>query len=1581
MSTDNRTEFNKLLEQISSTTPILFFPLRIETHFRKGQTDDTDELCVRIFPDEIFLDYLTEKLTGEEFNDAKSFWVQWYIAGGSEKREYEAWRALCNKYPVYRAAWLVRRLKPINFANFTKTGKEFNFRPFTDAPEIENNIERIYANLSSVSLNPHNAIQLLKSLLNLNRIVEKYSEIVDYLYDSIKEAAENIIICMNNILSFYKGDSRSMEPSENESVTGIKNAAESLLKNLEGKYATLDQLIKKYSEELLHHFEFPKITINTSGKPDIPVSNILPDRFLFIGEPAQKYIDFRAFQEPQEKIIQFGNKVQENLPMGIDPNEDPKKNTYKINDEGDLEIDGGIDWMIDYDKAEAAGMAITIPIDSSIEKFNYIYVLGIKEAESVDGKYLRSLFNSHNYTSSGIAMLKTATPTNIVDGMPAAYNPDPELEMRIRYDIEVMEMHDNTDKMKYDSMALAKALNMHQYYEQCFGKVGNYDNRESDNAKVAYKIIWDYFLNVLTNNKTTGKNSMKFLNQIGDFMARFVRARGPYPAFRIENKPYSILPIGDLKKLSRRFTRECPNYLIRGLIELADKWKEVRYEQVVHSENLTGSDTGKRFLEMAGQTPYSTTFYERTLLNSPLLPPDKWYPEAMKTHFDLLHRYGFFDPWPVGGSEEEVSFNTDAAQLSKVLKHLKTHLKDQLPSLSEDEIKLLIAEFYDIFTHRLDAWISGVFEHIREKKCNKQPRVGAYGWVFNLERAKREEVEKETMDKIKELKLLPKNAPKDQKIYQNASGEGYIIAPSVQHALTAAVLRAAYLKTKKNEEDSHLCINLSSMRTRQALRMVDGIKQGMSTSVILGADLERFMHEAYKPTNSACEMDQYIYPLRKIFPQVISLQAEDERAHDHLMQVINGEALLNTFVEDWGNNGPVSKWLNNKYIDNILVNEKNREDCIKWFFILEEETGEIIEPSTVPTIREEHRKCLFKLIERLVDSYDALNDLLLAEGVHRLILGDTASYSAINTFMAEGKGILPEPAILDTPMEYVVVSNKTGIALPECKTPHNKPLCIAEPSIDLWLKQMTGKLDNILFYVETTNDNKEIRYETCTLNDLDINHAEYLYLSANDTLFQSFLEVRWRLKYNRLTEKIKIHASRPDENFEEIICFNEKGEAIEDVFTLYEDELRISKLRSIVMQSTEMKANDLVSFAYGDYDMEMTVDIKELKSRYNSLRTYLAQLSDNMKKSIKNLVDSVEDAFDDASLAKMYEHLCLCTSSGMFSSLPEFKPEMFVYKYINSKNDEKQFHINPVTQALIVDEAVEMQQNFLEKYKNVYEELNKRSSDAEKIIEWNSEETYTSEQYVEAIKKLLLNNFKVCPRFTLHYALTENQRKAFDDVITKGISCYRNLDALSFDEWQFDVAEVREPMKTWHHLSMFQSVTNGDTGKVSILQTDSEGTPVKEQWLGCKVAQEADLQDVDSLVIYNSGDFTKLGTATSKPAYNSGLIIDAWNEFIPYKKQTAGMVFHCDQPDNEAPQALLLAINPKYSMTKGKWQIDDILELLDFTRFMLMNRAVEPDHIYKDPELSRLFPLLSDKVLTSKEIYEQRKIIIHESPK
>ena len=158
----------------------------------------------------------------------------------------------------------------------------------------------------------------------------------------------------------------------------------------------------------------------------------------------------------------------------------------------------------------------------------------------------------------------------------------------------------------------------------------------------------------------------------------------------------------------------------------------------------------------------------------------------------------------------------------------------------------------------------------------------------------------------------------------------------------------------------------------------------------------------------------------------------------------------------------------------------------------------------------EHVKAIFRIVERMADAYDALNDLLLSEGVHRLVMGDKPTYYVLNKFLSEGKGTLPEPEVLKSPLEKVVVSYKAGVLLPE-KSTVDKPLSIASPAIDSLVLEYIGSMDSILFVIRTTDAENTQEDVRCSLGELSVSASEYLYLSSYPDTFRNYLATRWRI--------------------------------------------------------------------------------------------------------------------------------------------------------------------------------------------------------------------------------------------------------------------------------------------------------------------------------------------------------------------------------------------------------------------------------------------------------------------------------------
>ena len=92
--------------ELRDATPILMFPVRIETRFAAAG----DELMLRVYPDECLLDTFDPTLTTTEVTNAEAYWVAIWKAAGGEGAQRAAWASLVRVHGAGRARWIVRDL-------------------------------------------------------------------------------------------------------------------------------------------------------------------------------------------------------------------------------------------------------------------------------------------------------------------------------------------------------------------------------------------------------------------------------------------------------------------------------------------------------------------------------------------------------------------------------------------------------------------------------------------------------------------------------------------------------------------------------------------------------------------------------------------------------------------------------------------------------------------------------------------------------------------------------------------------------------------------------------------------------------------------------------------------------------------------------------------------------------------------------------------------------------------------------------------------------------------------------------------------------------------------------------------------------------------------------------------------------------------------------------------------------------------------------------------------------------------------------------------------------------------------------
>jgi hypothetical protein len=140
-----------------------------------------------------------------------------------------------------------------------------------------------------------------------------------------------------------------------------------------------------------------------------------------------------------------------------------------------------------------------------------------------------------------------------------------------------------------------------------------------------------------------------------------------------------------------------------------------------------------------------------------------------------------------------------------------------LAGMTTTELDRTLRETIDLCSHRLDAWFTSLacqrLDTVRRQSGNQQTLyIGAYGWVENVQ---------------------PQSA---------VASWGYVHAPSLGHAATAAVLRSGYL-SHQTAGSRVAAIDLSSTRVRRAQQLLDGVRAGQPLGAQLGYQFERSLHE------------------------------------------------------------------------------------------------------------------------------------------------------------------------------------------------------------------------------------------------------------------------------------------------------------------------------------------------------------------------------------------------------------------------------------------------------------------------------------------------------------------------------------------------------------------------------------------------------------------------------------------------------------------------------------------------------------------------------------------------------------------
>ena len=361
-----------------------------------------------------------------------------------------------------------------------------------------------------------------------------------------------------------------------------------------------------------------------------------------------------------------------------------------------------------------------------------------------------------------------------------------------------------------------------------------------------------------------------------------------------------------------------------------------------------------------------------------------------------------------------------------------------LKKLAERDIEQLELRFNEslgLATHRLDAWFTGLARKRLEamrlpekaEEAVKGIQLGAFGWV-------------------QDLRPDPEGTQESQ---------GYIHAPSLGHAATAAVLRAGWNAHGDQEPNSLMAVDLRSDRVRLGGWLLDGIRQGQTLGALLGYRFERDIRED---------------------------------GHAEFIDACRRAVLVSKDIET----DPVGPVDGLELID--LYQGKGL--YLKGY-------NKPLKPTVTAPVKLRPVK---KALNNILYALDAVADVSIADSVHHILQGNVDRASA--TLDAITTGAVPPPELRSTatPRPGATVSHRVMILFtdgeqkPNQGTDIQQDLAHTNTSMDAWLSQVLGPIELVYCKVHLQQPNGQLTTETISMADLGVSATNIVLEAPAGTL-------------------------------------------------------------------------------------------------------------------------------------------------------------------------------------------------------------------------------------------------------------------------------------------------------------------------------------------------------------------------------------------------------------------------------------------------------------------------------------------------
>ena len=551
--------------------PILMFPIRLETRFMLAGRDDrnSNELWIRVYPDDISVDTFEPVLAEVEQSNARIYWTNIWKAAGDDGERRAAWRSLAKSHGAGRARWIIEQFAPVNADQEpTAAAGDHILVIVSDTPLADAEKPTVATYWRQVFLAPNDQVSLNSA----------FDELVSELG---QQRAETVV-------ESYAPQNLTVKPTNPDQVTNIR----------------IEFLELPVTDSVVTQQQTWSTPANTA---------LQPERYVVMG-----------FNGGQQTLTHIGRAIPSELVIGPNPSASSDEQLRIEDDE--LVVPDELKWMTDFDEAVKNGMGFRIELSPAQFRlgFDRLFVVGVRmsaDAETGKGE-LEQLVQNHQRSRRGLHILPQGTPTNNVEDEASGYTWVEDGDLSYDHFFDQDHSDDPSDwRTRKDGRWLAELLGIDP---EVMKFSPNYFATDQCEARAMNQALWPATLGYFMQQMMDPVFSKETIKSTRSYFNRYVLGRGALPAIRIGRQPYGILPMAPLDRLKwvnrktlnpKTFLSGVPNQqiflprLYSLLLKADESWS--RMAEAVSFVGKPGVDPQQALLDVIGLHPTSVEFYQR----------------------------------------------------------------------------------------------------------------------------------------------------------------------------------------------------------------------------------------------------------------------------------------------------------------------------------------------------------------------------------------------------------------------------------------------------------------------------------------------------------------------------------------------------------------------------------------------------------------------------------------------------------------------------------------------------------------------------------------------------------------------------------------------------------------------------------------------------------------------------------------------------------------------------------------------------------------------------------------------------------